>query len=101
MNYYGSSYYGSPKEDPIIMIIMIIILLILYLGAWFWSMQIVTKAAEEKGYPDIKGKLWFIGLFGLIFTPGIIVAALPDKRLQQSVSTEAKAAAIDSELPSL
>lgn len=87
--------------EVLIIIIIIIILLMLYYVAWFLTMQIVTKAAEEKGYPDITGMLWFIGFFGLIFTPGIIVAALPDKRLQQSFSTEAKAAAIDSELPSL
>lgn len=55
---------------------------ICYLVAWYFSMQIVTKAAAEKGYADLNGKLWFIGLFGLIFTPGIIVAALPDKKVQ-------------------
>ena len=54
-------------------------LLICYLAAWALTMGIVTQAAREKGYGNITGKLWFIGLFGLIFTPPIIVAALPDK----------------------
>ena len=79
--------------------IIIIILLILYLVAWFLTMLIVTKAAKEKGYPEITDMLWFIGLFGLIFTPGIIVAALPDKRLQQTVTSRDKTA-VD-ELPSI
>lgn len=54
-------------------------LLICYLAAWALTMGLVTQAAREKGYGNITGKLWFIGLFGLIFTPSIIVAALPDK----------------------
>ena len=60
------------------------ILFICYLVAWALSMSIVTGAAREKGYTDLNGKLWFIGFFGLMFTPPIIVAALPDKRLQDA-----------------
>ena len=74
-----------------ILIFIIVIYYILYLIAWVLVMQIVTRAAKEKGYEDICGKLWFIGLFGLIFTPPIVVAALPDKRLQDSSSQAASA----------
>ncbi len=55
------------------------VLLICYLAAWYMGMQLVTDAARRKGHGDITGKLWFIGLFGLIVTPALIVAALPDK----------------------
>lgn len=65
---------------------------ICYLVAWVLTMQIVTKAAKEKGYDDLGGRLWFIGLFGLIFTPAIIVSSLPDKKLQASSSKSADAA---------
>ena len=79
------------------------IILICYLVAWFLTMIIVTKAAREKGYDDIGGKLWFIGLFGFVFTPAIIVAALPDKRLQDAtISSVGNAAASHTdELPDL
>lgn len=73
---YGSSY----TSDLSGLFLLILIIAILYIVAWVFTMQIVTKAAREKGYGDITGKLWFIGLFGLIFTPAIIVAGLPDKR---------------------
>lgn len=60
-------------------LVILLILLCLYLAAFIVSMLIVVKAARDKGYTDLSGRLWFIGLFGLIFTPAIIVAALPDK----------------------
>ena len=59
--------------------ILILALLICYVVAWVFAMQIVTETAKAKGYSDITGKLWFIGLFGLPVTPAIIVSALPDK----------------------
>lgn len=54
-------------------------LLVCYIVAWVFTMQIVTKIAADKGCPELSSKLWFIGFFGLIFTPAIIVAALPKK----------------------
>ncbi len=65
-------------------------ILICYLVAWVLTMGIVTKAAKEKGYDDLGGKLWFIGLFGLVFTPAIIVAALPDRRMQGIKATQSE-----------
>lgn len=80
------------------------IFFICYLVAWVLTMGIVTKAAKEKGYDDIAWKLWFIGLFALIFTAPIVVAALPDKRLQSiSGSSNSDASVTDQsdELPDL
>ena len=54
-------------------------LLVCYIVAWILTMQIVTRIAANKGYPELSGKLWFVGFFGLIFTPALIVAALPKK----------------------
>jgi hypothetical protein len=56
-----------------------VLLGVLYLVAWFFTMQITTRIATDKGYGKLYWKLWFIGLFGFIFTPAIIAAALPDK----------------------
>lgn len=68
-------------------------------------MDIVTKAAKEKGYDNLGGKLWFIGLFGFVFTPAIIVAALPDKRVQAGLVDSTVAgtsqAPLEDELPEL
>lgn len=61
---------------------LLLVIPICYLVAWVLAMGIVTKAAKEKGYDDLNGKLWFIGLFGFVFTPAIIVSALPDRKLQ-------------------
>ena len=61
-------------------------------------MTIVTQAAKDKGYAHLNGKLWFIGFFGLIFTPGIIVAALPDKAGEKH---RPDVPSIDDELPAL
>ncbi len=59
--------------------IVVFVFSCLYLAAWVMTMLLMTKVAEEKGYGNIKGRLWFIGLFGFIFTAPLIVAALPDK----------------------
>ena len=67
------------SSGPEIVLVIVLIVCVLYLTAWVMTMLLVTKAARDKGY-HIDGQLWFIGLFGLIFTPGIIVAALPDRR---------------------
>lgn len=61
-------------------------------------MTIVTQAAKDKGYAHLNGKLWFIGFFGLIFTPGIIVAALPNKTSRKHL---VEAASLNDELPTL
>ena len=73
-------------------LLFLLVLAICYLMAWAFTMQIVTKAAREKGYDDLGGKLWFIGLFGLVFTPAIIVSSLPDKKLQASSNRSADSA---------
>lgn len=71
---------------------------ICYIAAWILTMTIVTQAAKDKGYAHLNGKLWFIGFFGLIFTPGIIVAALPDKAGEKR---RPDVPSIDDELPAL
>ncbi len=78
--------------------ILVILLLLFYLIAWALSMSIVANAAKDKGY-RITGQLWFIGLFGFIFTPAIIVAALPDK--VGRTSGPSGRTPIDDELPAL
>lgn len=80
MGYGYSSGYESSGGSFISF--LLIVIPICYFVAWILTMGIVTKAAKEKGYDDLSGKLWFIGLFGFVFTPAIIVSALPDKRLQ-------------------
>ncbi len=63
--------------------------------AWILAMRLVSEAAKAKGYGDITGTLWFIGLFGLIVTPAIIVAALPDR------SKDAPNTIVEDELPTI
>ena len=96
--------YGYSSGGSGFVALLLIAIPICYLMAWALTMGIVTQAAKEKGYDDLTGKLWFIGLFGLIFTPAIIVAALPDKKLQASSSKSADAATVATdfdELPDL
>lgn len=70
----------KPRAKGVAMLeFLFLILLVCYIAAWYLGMQIVADAARRKGYADITGKLWFIGFFGLIVTPAVIVAALPDK----------------------
>ena len=76
-----------------------LIALFIYFTVWAMSMIIVTGAAKDKGYPDIAVQLWIIGLFGFVFTPAIIVAALPDK--SGRVNGPATAKTIEDELPAL
>lgn len=83
---------------PSFIVILFLALIVCYLIAWVLTMTIVTQAAKDKGYAHLNGKLWFIGFFGLIFTPGIIVAALPDKA---SGSRQSRPASINDELPAL
>lgn len=90
----------STAPSNIILFIMLCFL-ICYIAAWVLAMTIITKAAREKGYTELDGKLWFIGLFSTPVCPAVIVAALPDKRLLQNISSESKTASIDSELPKL
>ncbi len=77
---------------------IIFALLICYIVAWVMAMQLIAQAAREKGYGDITGKLWFIGFFGMIFTPAVIVSALPAKGAGPAL---AAAKAADDELPEI
>ncbi len=87
--------------DPIAGIaIFALLFACLYLAAWIMTMLLMTKVAEEKGYGHIKGQLWFIGLFALIFTVPLIVAALPDKTGRTAASKPA-ASSPTSDLPAL
>lgn len=95
---YSTASYAAPSVLPLLLILS---LLICYLIAWVFTMQIVTKGAREKGYENLTAKLWFIGLFGLVFTPAIIVAALPDKKLQSAADIDLKTTDIKNELPSI
>lgn len=79
-------------------IILFLFLIVCYIVAWVLTMTIVIQAAKDKGYSHLSGKLWFIGFFGLIFTPAIIVAALPDKA---SGKHRAEKASLNDELPAL
>ena len=79
--------------------LIILIPTICYIAAWVLTMQIVDSAAKEKGYGDLSGKLWFIGFFGFIFTPAIIVASLPDKKPRRAQVENITN--VDDELPSL
>jgi hypothetical protein len=76
--------------------------LVCYILAWVWTTQISIEAAQAKGYDHLNGQLWFIGLFGGVFTPAIIAAALPDKkgRSAESIQREAEND-VAGELPSL
>ena len=82
--YYGTS---TGSSDGSFIAFLMIAIPICYLIAWVLAMGIVTKAAKDKGYDDLDGKLCFIGLFGFIFTPAVIVSALPDRNLRSMNST--------------
>ena len=82
----------------LILDVLILALLICYVVAWVLAMQIVTETARSKGYGDITGKLWFIGFFGLIVTPAVIVAALPDKNVARALGAPEAA---EDELPEI
>ena len=81
-----------------IIIILFVALIICYVIAWALTMTIVAQAAKDKGYAHLDGRLWFIGFFGLIITPGIIVAALPNKTSGKHL---VEAASLNDELPAL
>ena len=83
---------------PSSIIILFLALIICCVIAWVLTMTIVTQAAKDKGYTHLDGRLWFIGFFGLIITPGIIVAALPNKTSGKHL---AEAASLNDELPAL
>ena len=55
----------------------------------------------DKGYEDQRLKLTFIIVFATPASAAMIVAALPDKRLQTSVSGNPVLSTIDEELPKL
>lgn len=66
-----------------------------------FSAQLIVKAAMDKGYEDQGLKLAFIIVFATPASAAMIVAALPDKRLQTSVSDNPVLSTIDAELPKL
>ena len=78
--------------------ILVLVLPICYVVAWVFAMQIITETAKAKGYSNITGKLWFIGFFGLIVTPAVIVSALPDKNVARALGAPAAA---EDELPAI
>ena len=55
----------------------------------------------DKGYEDQGLKFAFIIVFATPASAAMIVAALPDKRLQTSVSDNPVLSTIDAELPKL
>ena len=79
-------------------IIIFLTLFICYVIAWVLTMTIVTQAEKDNGYTHLDGRLWFIGFFGFIITPGIIVAALPNKTSEKHLVEEAS---LNDELPAL
>ena len=81
-----------------LILVLILVLPICYLVAWVLAMQIVTETARSKGYQDMTGKLWFIGFFGLIVTPAVIVSALPDKNVARALGAPEAA---EDELPAI
>lgn len=82
----------------VILQFIFLVLLICYFIAWWMGMQLIADAAKRKGYGDITGKLWFIGFFGLIVTPAVIVAALPDRNATGAADTPAS---VEDELPAI
>ena len=83
---YSTSYSSASSAGSGTFFFIMLIVAFLYLAAWVVTMLIVTDIAREKGYYDMSGKLWFIGLFGFIVTPCVLVAALPDKKLRENSS---------------
>lgn len=76
-------------------------LIICYGIACYFSAGLIIKAAKDKGYEDQGLKLAFIIVFATPASAAMIVAALPDKKLQSSVSDESTPPSIDEELPKL
>jgi peptidoglycan/LPS O-acetylase OafA/YrhL len=52
--------------------------------AWFLAMGMVCRAAEEKGYRDIKLRLWLIGLLVTPICSAVLAAAFLDKKVQRT-----------------
>ena len=104
---YSYSSSSSSSGSGVVFIILVLIFLCVYLGAWIVAMLLITRAAREKGYvdeDDVSSQLWFIGLVVTPICPAVIVAALPDKKLQKSMEANVlgdKTIAVDAELPSL
>lgn len=76
-------------------------LIICYGIACYFSSGLIIKAAKDKGYEDQGLKLAFIIVFATPASAAMIVAALPDKKLQTSVSDDSAPHSIDAELPEL
>lgn len=76
-------------------------LIICYGIACYFSAGLIIKAAKDKGYEDQGLKLAFIIVFATPASAAMIVAALPDKKLQTSVSEDSTPPSIDEELPKL
>ena len=76
-------------------------LIICYGIACYFSAGLIIKAAKDKGYEDQGLKLAFIIVFATPASAAMIVAALPDKKLQTSISEDSTPPTIDEELPKL
>lgn len=76
-------------------------LIICYGIACYFSAGLIIKAAKDKGYEDQGLKLAFIIVFATPASAAMIVAALPDKKLQTSVSEDSTPPSLDEELPKL
>lgn len=76
-------------------------LIICYGIACYFSAGLIIKAAKDKGYEDQGLKLAFIIVFATPASAAMIVAALPDKKLQTSISEDSTPPSIDEELPKL
>lgn len=61
------------------------ILLCFCLTAWLVSIRIFIEIAREKGYfcKEGSGWLWFAGIFATPIIPGIIVASLPERKVDE------------------
>lgn len=80
---------------------IVLALIVCYGVACYFSNQLIVKVAMDKGYEDQRLKLTFIIVFATPASAAMIVAALPDKRLQTSVSDNPVLSTIDAELPKL
>ena len=94
----ASSTTGSASQGLTLGMVIGFIVVVCVLVAYLLAMELITNIAEEKGY-HISGRLWFIGLFGLIVTPAIIVAALPNKK--QNASSNKNSKSVEEELPAI
>ena len=78
-------------------LVIAVIVAIVRLVAWEKAMQLVEKAARDKGYGEYVSDLRFIGWHNFV-APAAIVSALPDKNAARAVNAPA---AVEDELPEI